>query len=73
LSRITGRKREEECSWTEEHYDEIHGLISLPNIIRLIKSRRMRWAGYVTHGEGKDIKWILIEKHEGETTVNNTT
>jgi len=37
----------EDGSWRKLHYDELHGLYSLPNSIRVIKSRRMRWAGHV--------------------------
>jgi hypothetical protein len=45
---------EEDGSWRKLHNDELHGLYSSPNIVRVIKSRRMRWAGHVTHkGEGR--------------------
>jgi hypothetical protein len=33
--------------WRKLHYDEFHNLYSLPNIIRMTKSRRMRWARHV--------------------------
>jgi hypothetical protein len=42
--RILGPKREEDGSWRKLHNDELH---SSPNIVRAIKSRRMRWAGHV--------------------------
>jgi hypothetical protein len=42
LRRIFGPKREEDGSWRKLHNDELHSLYSLPNIIRMIKSRRMR-------------------------------
>jgi hypothetical protein len=45
--RIFGPKREEEGSWRKLHNDELHSLYSSPNIVRVIKSRRMRWAGRV--------------------------
>jgi hypothetical protein len=45
--RIYGPKREEDGSWRKLHNDELRSLYSSPNIIRVIKSRRMRWAGYV--------------------------
>jgi hypothetical protein len=35
--------------WRKLHNEELHNLYSLPSIIRMIKSRRMRWAGHVSH------------------------
>jgi hypothetical protein len=43
--RIFGPKREEDISWKKLHNDELHGLYSSPNIVRVIKSRTMRWVG----------------------------
>jgi hypothetical protein len=42
LRRIFGPKREEYGSWRKLHNDELHGLYSSPNIVRVIKSRRIR-------------------------------
>jgi hypothetical protein len=54
LKKIFGPKREEDGSWRKLHNDELHGLYSSPNIVRVIKSRRMRWAGYVARmGRGE--------------------
>jgi hypothetical protein len=47
LRRIFGPKREEDGSWRKLHNDEVHSLYSSPNIVRVIKSRRMRWVGHV--------------------------
>jgi hypothetical protein len=47
--RIFGPKREEDGSWRKLHNDELHNLYSSPNIVRVIKSKRMRWAGHVAH------------------------
>jgi hypothetical protein len=47
LRRIFGPKREEDGSWRRLHNDELHSLYSSPNILRVIKSRKMRWAGHV--------------------------
>jgi hypothetical protein len=47
LRRISGSKREEDGSWRKLHNDELHSLYSSPNIFRVIKSRRMKWAGHV--------------------------
>jgi hypothetical protein len=53
LRRISGPKMEENRSWRKLHNDELHSLYSSPNIVRVIKSRRMRWAGHVAcMGEG---------------------
>jgi hypothetical protein len=54
LRRIFGPKREEDESWRKLRNDELHSLYSSPNIVRVIKSRRLRWAGHVAlMGEGK--------------------
>jgi hypothetical protein len=54
LKRIFGPKRDEDGSWRKLHNDELHSLYSSPNIFRMIKSRRMRWAGHVSRmGEGE--------------------
>jgi hypothetical protein len=45
--RIYGPRREEDGYWRKLHIEEPHGLYSSPNIVRLIKSRRMRWARHV--------------------------
>jgi hypothetical protein len=48
LRRIFGLKRDEVIGgWRKLHNEKLHNLYSLPSIIRMIKSRRMRWAGYV--------------------------
>jgi hypothetical protein len=47
-SRILGPKRDEiKGGWRKLHNEELHNLYSSPGIIRMIKSRRMRWAGHV--------------------------
>jgi hypothetical protein len=52
LRRIFGLKREEDRSWSKLHNDEFHDLYySSPNIVRVIKWRRMRWVGHVAHME----------------------
>jgi hypothetical protein len=49
LRRIFCPKREEVAGdWRKLHNEELYNLYSSPNIIRIIKSRRMRWAGHVT-------------------------
>jgi hypothetical protein len=51
----------------DEHNDELHNLYSSPNIVRVIKSRRMRWAGHVARmGEGRGAYRILAGRPEGK-------
>ena len=45
--RIFGPKRNENGEWRRLHNEELHSLYRSPNIVRVIKSRRLRWAGYV--------------------------
>jgi hypothetical protein len=48
LRRIFVQKRDEVMEdGRKVHYEELHNLYSSPNVIRMIKSRRMRWAGHV--------------------------
>jgi hypothetical protein len=54
LRKIFGPKREEDGSWRKLHNDELHNLYSTPNMFKVIKSRRMRWAGHVARmGRGE--------------------
>jgi hypothetical protein len=48
------------------HNEELNDLYPSPNVIRVIKSRRMRWAGHVAHmGEKRDAYRILVGRPEG--------
>jgi hypothetical protein len=50
--RIFGPKRDEVTGgWRKLHNEELHRLYSSPSIIRMVKSRRMRWAGHVEEEE----------------------
>jgi hypothetical protein len=54
LRRIFGPKRDEVTGgWRKLQNEELHGLYSLPSIVRVIKARRMRWAGCGAHGGGE--------------------
>jgi hypothetical protein len=58
LRRIFGPKRDEDGLWRKLH-NELHSLYSSPNIVRVIKSRRMRWARHVVHmGEEFTGFWV---------------
>jgi hypothetical protein len=49
------------------HSDELHSLYSSPNIIRVLKSGRMRWAGHVARmGEGRGVYRVLVGRPEGK-------
>ena len=45
--RIFAPKRDENGEWRRLHNEELHSLYRSPNIVRVIKSRRLRWAGHV--------------------------
>jgi hypothetical protein len=63
LRRIFGPKREVDASWRKLHSNELHSLYSSPNIVRVIKSRRMRWVGHVAcMGEGRGVYRVLVGK-----------
>jgi hypothetical protein len=66
LRRMFGPKRDEVTGeWRRLHYEELNDLYSSPNIIRVIKSRRMRWAGHVAHmGEGRGAYRVLVGRPE---------
>jgi hypothetical protein len=67
LRRIFGPKRDEVTGgWRKLHNEELHGLYSSPSIIRVIKSRRMRWAGNVARmGEVRNAYNILVGRPKG--------
>ena len=68
LRRIFGPKRDEVTrEWRKLHNEELNDLYSSPNIVRVIKLRRMRWAGHVAHmGERRRVYRILVGKREGK-------
>jgi hypothetical protein len=67
LRRIFGPKRDEVTGgWRKLHNEEVHGLYSSPSIVRVIKARRMRWAGHVARmGEVRGAYSILVGRPEG--------
>jgi hypothetical protein len=68
LRRVFGPKRDEVTGeWRKLHNEELNDQYSLPNIVRVVKSRQMRWAGLVAHmGEGRGVHWVLVGKPEGK-------
>jgi hypothetical protein len=71
--RIFGPEREEDGSWRKLHNDELHSLYSSPNIVRVIKSRRMRWARHVARmEEGRGVYRILVGKPESRRPLGRS-
>jgi hypothetical protein len=66
LRRIFGPKRDEVTGeWRRLHYKELYALYSSPNIIRVIKPRKLRWAGHVARmGERRGAYRALVWKPE---------
>jgi hypothetical protein len=67
LRKMLGPKWDEVVRWRRMHNKEVCALYSSPNIIWLIKSRRMRWAQHVTYmGERRDVYRVLVGKPEAK-------
>jgi hypothetical protein len=71
LRRILGPKRDEVTGeWRRQHNKELYALYSSTNIIRVIKSRRLRWAGHVARmGERRGAYRALVGKPEGRRSL----
>jgi hypothetical protein len=72
LSRVFGGKSDEVTGeWRKLHNTELNDLHSLPNIVRVVKSRRMRWAGHLARmGEERGVHRVIqITKHN--TPIHN--
>jgi len=71
LRRIFGPRHDEVTGeWRRLHNEELNDLYSSPDIVRVIKSRRMRWAGHVARmGEKRGVYWVLVGKTEGKRPV----
>jgi hypothetical protein len=64
LRRVFQPKRDEVTGeWRKLHNEELNDLYSLPNIVRVVKSRRMRWAGHVLRmGQERGVHRVLVGK-----------
>jgi len=71
LRRIFGPKRDEVTGeWRKLHNGELNDLFCSPNIVQVMKSRRMRWVGHVAHmGEGRGVDRVLVGKPEGKRAL----
>jgi hypothetical protein len=70
VRRISGPEREEDRSWKKLHNDELHSQYSSLNIVRVIKSRRMRWEGHVARiEEGRNVYRVLVGRPEGKSLL----
>jgi hypothetical protein len=73
LRRIFGPKWEEDGWLRKLNNDELHSLYSSPNIVRVIKSRRMRWAGHVARmGEGGGVYSVLVGRPECKRSLRRS-
>ena len=68
LRRVFGpEKNEVTREWRKLRNEELSDLYYLPNIVRVVKSRRMRWAGHVARmGERRGVYRVLVGKSEGK-------
>jgi hypothetical protein len=68
LGRTFGTKRYKLTGvWRNLHNEKLHYLYSSPNIVRVIKSRRIRWTGHVARmGEGRGVYRVLVWEPEGK-------
>jgi hypothetical protein len=68
LKKVFGPKRDEVTGkWRKLHNEELNDLYFLPNIVRVVKSRRMKWAGHVARmGEDRGVHRVLAGKPEGK-------
>jgi hypothetical protein len=74
LRTIFGPKRDEVMEeWRKLHNEELHDLYSSPSMIRIIKSRRMRWAGNVARmGEKRNMYRLLVGKPDGKRPLGRS-
>jgi len=71
LRKIFGSKKEAFMEeWRRLHNEKLHGLYSSPNIIQVIKSRRMRWARHMAHmGDRRGAYRVFVGRPEGKKSL----
>jgi hypothetical protein len=70
LRRIFGPKRDEATGeWRKLHNEKLRDLYSSPSIIRMVKSKRMRWAGHVTRMWRRGTRIVIGGKSRGKETI----
>jgi len=74
LRKVFGPKRDKVTGeWRKLHNEELNDLYSLPNIVRAVKSRRMRWAGHVARmGEDRVVHRVLVGQPEGKSPLGRS-
>jgi hypothetical protein len=74
LRRVFGPKRDNATGeWRKLHNEEMNDLYSLPNIVRVVKSRRMRWAGHMAcTWEERGVHRVLVGKPEGKRPLGRS-
>jgi hypothetical protein len=74
IRRIFGPKMEEVAGgWRRLHNEELHKFYALPNIVRVMKSKRMKWVGHEILMEGKKYVYnILVSKPEGKKILGRS-
>ena len=73
LRRLFGPKRDDVTrEWRKLHNEELNDLYFSPNIVKVIKLRRLRWAGHVARmGEGRGVYRVLVGKTEGKRPLGD--
>jgi hypothetical protein len=71
LRTLYGTKRDDVMGeWRKLHSEELHNLYPSPDIVTQIKSRRMRWTGYVAHmGEDRKVYKVLVGNSKGRSPL----
>jgi len=74
MLRVFGRKRDEVTGeWRKLHNEELSDLYFLPSSVRVVKSRRMGWAGHVARmGQGRGVYRVLVGRPEGKRPLGRT-